>query len=93
MTCISFQVFRRYHDHKTDGPFVAKHFVGPATDRAHTFDRSDAVVSYQHLEEKQEPLVKTREEKQTLENWLQCYEAVRDTDSKIQEGLILLLFQ
>lgn len=57
MTCISFQVFRGYHDHETDGPFIAKHFVGPAADRAHTFDCSYTVVSYEHLEEKQKSLV------------------------------------
>lgn len=68
LTCISFQVFRGYHDHKTDGPFIAKHFVGPATDRTHTFDCSDPVVGYQHLKQEQKSLV-LPEERQELERY------------------------
>lgn len=57
MTCIGFQVFRGDHDHKTDRSFITKHFVGPAANRAHTFDCSYTVVSNQHLQEKHKPLV------------------------------------
>lgn len=49
MTCVCFQVFRGNHDHKADGPLIAKHFIGPAADGAHAFDCGDAIVSYEHL--------------------------------------------
>lgn len=50
MTCISFQVFRGYHDHETDCPLIAKHFVGPTTDGAHAFDCCNAIVGNKHLD-------------------------------------------
>lgn len=53
MTCISFQVFRGYHDNKSYGSLVAKHFIGPAADRTHTLDCSDAIISNQDLPKKQ----------------------------------------
>lgn len=46
LTCVGFQVFRGDHDYKSDGPFIAEHLVGPATDGAHAFDRSYAIVGY-----------------------------------------------
>lgn len=46
MTCISFQVFRGYHDHETDCPLVTKHFVGPTTDGAHALHSSYTIISY-----------------------------------------------
>lgn len=45
-TCVGFQVFGGDHDYKSDGPFIAEHLVGPATDGAHAFDRSYAIVGY-----------------------------------------------
>lgn len=49
MTCVRFQVFRGNHDHEANGPLIAKHFIGPAADGAHTFDCSNAIISYEHL--------------------------------------------
>lgn len=55
MTCVSFQVFRGYHDNKSNGSLVAEHFIGPAADRTHTLDCSNAIISNQDLSEKQKP--------------------------------------
>lgn len=49
MTCVCFQVFGGHHDHESDGPFVAEHLVGPATDGAHALDGRYAVIGDQHL--------------------------------------------
>lgn len=75
ITCIGFQVLGRYHDHEADGPFIAKHLVGPAADRAHTLDCSYTIVGYQHLEQKQKALTKT-----ASENMLQCHQEAKGKD-------------
>lgn len=50
LTCVSFQVLRGDHHHKTDGPLIPEHLIGPTADGTHTFDRCYAIISYQHLE-------------------------------------------
>ena len=49
VTCISFEVFWRYHHNESDGTFVLEHLVRPSTDRADTLDSRYAVVCDQHL--------------------------------------------
>lgn len=49
-TCIGLQVFRGHHDNKTDCPFIAEHFVGPAADGAHALNCCNAIVGNKHLE-------------------------------------------
>lgn len=77
-TCVGFQVLGRYHDHEADGPFIAKHFVGPAADRAHTLDCSYSIVGYQHLEQKQ----KQPQQRQFL----------KDVIKKQKGGILILTF-
>lgn len=49
-TCIGLQILRGHHDNKADRPFVAEHLIGPAADGAHAFDRRNAIVGNEDLE-------------------------------------------
>lgn len=38
-----------YHDDKSNGPFIAKHFIAPSANGAHTLDGGNAIVGNEHL--------------------------------------------
>lgn len=93
LTSIGFQVLRGYHNNETDGPFIAKHLIGPTADGTHTFDCCNAVVGNKHLEKQSSGVTSvdllTLKITKSINNWLIMLEHKRSWNIDLAKTVLV----